>query len=88
METLDFAIQPCQYKFTFWKVRANRNFQEFIRFFQTGCSLFKSSFAVRNCNSIFVLNLNLFPKGKLFLIFHSIRLKSLVNCRAHEGWFS
>jgi hypothetical protein len=35
METPDFAIQPCQSKFTFWKVKASKNFREFIRVFQT-----------------------------------------------------
>jgi hypothetical protein len=38
METSDFFIQPCQSKFTFWKVRENKNFREFIRFLQTGLS--------------------------------------------------
>jgi hypothetical protein len=39
METVDFAIQLCQSKFTFWKVKANKNFREFIRFFQIGLYL-------------------------------------------------
>jgi hypothetical protein len=38
MDTLDFAIQPCKSKFTFWKLRENKNFREFNRFFQTGFS--------------------------------------------------
>jgi hypothetical protein len=41
METLDFAIQPCQSKFTFCKVRANKKFREFIRFFQIDFSSIK-----------------------------------------------
>jgi hypothetical protein len=36
METSDFAIQPSQSKFTFWKVKENKFFRECIRFFQTG----------------------------------------------------
>jgi hypothetical protein len=28
METLDSAIRPYQSKFTFWKVKANKNFQK------------------------------------------------------------
>jgi hypothetical protein len=36
MEMSSFAIQPCQSKFTFWNVEANKNFREFVRFFQTG----------------------------------------------------
>jgi hypothetical protein len=39
METVDFTIQPCQYNFTFWQVKANKNFGEFPRFFQTGLNL-------------------------------------------------
>jgi hypothetical protein len=33
METSDFTIQPCQYKVKSWKVKANKNFGEFIIFF-------------------------------------------------------
>jgi hypothetical protein len=39
METADFAIQPCQSKFTFWEAKANKNFGEFPRFFQTVLNL-------------------------------------------------
>jgi hypothetical protein len=35
METAKFLIQLCQSKFIFQKVKANRNFREFTRFFQT-----------------------------------------------------
>jgi hypothetical protein len=69
------------------------NFEEFIRFFQTSLKpnifwpKFKSSFASRNFSSNSVSNLNLFQKGKLFLIFHSIGLQSLVNFGATEWWF-
>jgi hypothetical protein len=38
MGTSDFAIQPCQSKFTIWKFKANRNFGEFVRFFQINLS--------------------------------------------------
>jgi hypothetical protein len=31
METSNFAIQLYQSKFLFWKVKANKNFKEFIR---------------------------------------------------------
>jgi hypothetical protein len=68
METSDFAIQLCQSKFIFWKVKANKIFRKFIRFFQTGLdpqkiwSKFKRRFASRNFNSNSVSNLNLFPK--------------------------
>jgi hypothetical protein len=34
MGTSDFDIQPCHSKFTIWKAKANRNFGEFVRFFQ------------------------------------------------------
>jgi hypothetical protein len=27
-----FAIEPCQSKFTIWKVRSNKTFGEFVRF--------------------------------------------------------
>jgi hypothetical protein len=27
METSDFAIELCQFKFAFWKVKANKNFR-------------------------------------------------------------
>jgi hypothetical protein len=33
METANFSIQLCQSKFTFWKVKTDKNFREFIRFF-------------------------------------------------------
>jgi hypothetical protein len=33
METLDFAIQPCQSKFTLWKAETNKIFGEFVSFF-------------------------------------------------------
>jgi hypothetical protein len=33
-----------------------------------------------------ISNLNLFPKGKFFHIFHYIKLKMLVNFQASEGW--
>jgi hypothetical protein len=36
METAYFVIQPCRSKFILWKVNANKKFEEFIRFFQTG----------------------------------------------------
>jgi hypothetical protein len=39
METSIFAIQPYQNKFTFSKVKANKNFREFIRFFWIGLNL-------------------------------------------------
>jgi hypothetical protein len=80
METSDFAIKPCQSKFTVWKVKGNVNFGEFFRFFQTNLNSqsiwpkFKSSFASRNFSSNSILNLNFCPQGMLFLIFHSIRL--------------
>jgi hypothetical protein len=35
MGTSDSAIYPSQSKFTIWNVKANRNFGEFVRFFQT-----------------------------------------------------
>jgi hypothetical protein len=49
---------------------------------------FKSSFAYMIFNLNPVLNFNLFLEEKVFLIFHSIRLKILVNFRAGEEWFS
>jgi hypothetical protein len=87
METSDFAIQPCQSKFSIWKVKANKNFAEFIRFFQISLDSqknwpkFKSSLASKNFSSNSVSNLN------LFLIFHSIILQSLVNFGALECGF-
>jgi hypothetical protein len=39
MEIANFAIQLCQYKFIFWMIKANKNFSEFIRFFQSGLSI-------------------------------------------------
>jgi hypothetical protein len=39
METENFAIQQYQSIFIFWKVKANKNFNEFIRFFQSGLNL-------------------------------------------------
>jgi hypothetical protein len=35
METSNLSIQPYQSKFIFLKVKANKNFRKFIRFFQT-----------------------------------------------------
>jgi hypothetical protein len=35
MGNSDFSIQPCQSKFTIWKVKVNRNFGEFVRFFRS-----------------------------------------------------
>jgi hypothetical protein len=85
VETENFANQPCQSKFTFRKVKRNKNFGEFIRIFQTSLNpkeiwlKFKSSLAYRNFNSFYVSNLNFLLKVKLFVIFHSIRVQSLVN---------
>jgi hypothetical protein len=33
MEASVFTTQPCQSKFTFWKVKANKNFGEFTIIF-------------------------------------------------------
>jgi hypothetical protein len=33
METANFTIQPCQSQFLFWKVKVNKNFKEFTKFF-------------------------------------------------------
>jgi hypothetical protein len=33
-----YAKKRCQSKFTIWKFKANRNFGEFVRFFQTNLS--------------------------------------------------
>jgi hypothetical protein len=41
-----------------------------------------------NFNSNHISNLNLLPKGKLFLIFHSIGLKGFINFGGTEGWLS
>jgi uncharacterized membrane protein len=84
MKTPDFAIQPCQSKFTFWKVKASKNFIEFTIVFQTSLNPKKlaqiqESFASRNFKSNSISNLNLFPKGMLFPMFHYIGLQSLVN---------
>jgi hypothetical protein len=48
---------------------------------------FKSSFVSRIFSSISDSNLNLCPKGKLLVIFHSIGLQSLVNFGAQKGGF-
>jgi hypothetical protein len=40
-----------------------------------------------NFNSNYVVNLNLLPKGELFLISHSIRLQSLVHFGAKHSGF-
>jgi hypothetical protein len=39
METTNFAIQPSESKFTFWKVKENKNFSEFFKNFQTGLNV-------------------------------------------------
>jgi hypothetical protein len=39
METANFAIQPYPSKFILWKAKANKNFREIIRFFQTCLNL-------------------------------------------------
>jgi hypothetical protein len=39
METAIFSIQLYQFKFIFWKVKGNKKFREFIRFFQSGLNL-------------------------------------------------
>jgi hypothetical protein len=51
----------------------------------TSLAQIQKQFTFQNFNSISGSNLNLLPKGKLFLIFHSIRLQSLVNFGAPEG---
>jgi hypothetical protein len=43
METANFTIQLCQSKFTFRKVKASKNFGEFIKFFQIWLDLKFSS---------------------------------------------
>jgi hypothetical protein len=35
METSEFAMQPCHSNFTLWEAKKNRDFGEFIRFYQT-----------------------------------------------------
>jgi hypothetical protein len=91
VKTENFTIQPCQSKFTFWKLKRNKNFGELIRIFQTSLNpkeiwlKLKRSLASRNFNSFSVSNLNLHPNQKLFHISHSIRVQSLVNFGAPEG---
>jgi hypothetical protein len=76
MQNANFSIQPCQSKFTFWKVMENKNFGEFIRFFPNrlappiNLAQIQKQFDSRNCNSNYVSNLNFLPKGELFLISH------------------
>jgi hypothetical protein len=72
------------------QVRILGNFPDFPTQFepQINSVQIQKQFPSSNFNSSHVWNLNLLPKGKLFLIFHSIILQSLVNFGVPERWYS